>query len=94
MYAIHLPALRRITHDLLPFLFQILKSVLALCCLFVVQVAEQQKVTMYHKNVARQAQQVAAWLQKRRQENQARRAAGALMLGGRDLGIGCLGHMV
>eukprot|EP00983_Pelagomonas_calceolata_P052962 1143089-Pelagomonas_calceolata.AAC.2 len=39
------------------------------------QVGEQQKVTMYHKNVARQAQQVAAWLQKRRQENQARRAA-------------------
>lgn len=38
--------------------------------------AEQQKVTMYHKNVARQAQAMAAWLQKRRQENAARRAAG------------------
>ena len=37
---------------------------------------EQQKVTMYHKNVARQAQQLAVWLQKRRQENQTRRAAG------------------
>mmetsp|Transcript_13127 Transcript_13127/g.35734 ORF Transcript_13127/g.35734 Transcript_13127/m.35734 type:complete len:340 (-) Transcript_13127:121-1140(-) len=43
-------------------------------------VGEQQKVTMYHKNVARQAQQVAAWLQKRRQENQARRAAGEELL--------------
>mmetsp|Transcript_14500 Transcript_14500/g.31531 ORF Transcript_14500/g.31531 Transcript_14500/m.31531 type:complete len:326 (+) Transcript_14500:145-1122(+) len=39
-------------------------------------VAEQQKVTTYHKNVARQAQAMASWLQKRRQENQARRAAG------------------
>lgn len=35
-------------------------------------VTEQQKVTTYHKNVARQAQTMAAWLQKRRQENQAR----------------------
>lgn len=34
------------------------------------------QVTMYHKNVARQAQQQASWLAKRRQENQARRAAG------------------
>ena len=33
-------------------------------------VAEQQKVTTYHKAVARQAQGVASWLQKRRQENQ------------------------
>uniref|UniRef100_A0A7S0X132 Eukaryotic translation initiation factor 3 subunit H n=1 Tax=Chlamydomonas leiostraca TaxID=1034604 RepID=A0A7S0X132_9CHLO len=41
---------------------------------------EQQKVTMYHKNVARQAQQQAAWLAKRRQENQARRAAGEELL--------------
>lgn len=39
-------------------------------------VQEQNKVTMYHKNVARQAQQMAAWLQKRKQENIARRAAG------------------
>lgn len=39
---------------------------------------EQQKVTMYHKNVARQAQLLAAWLQKRRAENQSRRAAGLL----------------
>lgn len=39
-------------------------------------VMEQQKVTAYHKNVARQAQLMASWLQKRRQENQARRAAG------------------
>lgn len=43
-------------------------------------IAEQQKVTMYHKNVARQAQQMAAWLQKRKQENQARRAAGEELL--------------
>ncbi len=35
------------------------------------------QVTVYHKSVARQAQQLAAWLQKRRAENQARRAAGA-----------------
>ncbi len=35
---------------------------------------------MYHKNIARQAQQQAAWLQKRRQENQARRAAGEELL--------------
>lgn len=42
--------------------------------------AEQQKVTMYHKNVARQAQQQASWLAKRRQENQARRAAGEELL--------------
>eukprot|EP00955_Chlamydomonas_euryale_P054426 355816-Chlamydomonas_euryale.AAC.5 len=39
-------------------------------------VAEQQKVTTYHKTVARQAQAMATWLQRRRQENQARRAAG------------------
>jgi translation initiation factor 3 subunit H len=31
---------------------------------------------MYHRNVARQQQQMAAWLQKRKQENIARRAAG------------------
>lgn len=31
---------------------------------------------MYHRNVARQQQQMAAWLQKRKQENAARRAAG------------------
>jgi translation initiation factor 3 subunit H len=31
---------------------------------------------MYHRNVARQQQQQAAWLQKRKQENLARRAAG------------------
>ena len=37
---------------------------------------EQQKVSMYHRNVARQAQLMAAWLQKRKQENQARRTAG------------------
>jgi hypothetical protein len=34
------------------------------------------QVTMYHKNVARQSQQFAVWLAKRRQENIARRAAG------------------
>jgi translation initiation factor 3 subunit H len=39
-------------------------------------VTEQQNVSMYHKNVGRQQQQVAAWLQKRRQENLARKAAG------------------
>jgi translation initiation factor 3 subunit H len=43
-------------------------------------VAEQQKVTNHHKNVARQAQAMASWLQKRRQENQARRAAGEELL--------------
>ncbi|KAG2488874.1 hypothetical protein HYH03_012669 [Edaphochlamys debaryana] len=32
-------------------------------------VQEQQKVTMYHKNVARQQQLFSAWLAKRRQEN-------------------------
>ncbi|PNW71763.1 hypothetical protein CHLRE_16g676314v5 [Chlamydomonas reinhardtii] len=37
-------------------------------------VAEQQKVTMYHKNVARQQQAYAVWLAKRRQENQQRQA--------------------
>jgi len=37
---------------------------------------EQQKVSMYHKNFARQQQQAAAWLAKRKQENAARRAAG------------------
>jgi len=31
---------------------------------------------MYHRNVARQQQQMATWLQKRKQENMARRAAG------------------
>lgn len=31
---------------------------------------------MYHRNLARQQQQMAAWLQKRKQENAARRAAG------------------
>lgn len=39
-------------------------------------VTEQGKVTKYHKDVARQAQQTANWLQKRKQENQTRRAAG------------------
>lgn len=41
---------------------------------------EQQKVTQYHKNVARQAQAQATWLQKRKQENQARRTAGEELL--------------
>eukprot|EP00891_Asterochloris_glomerata_P004352 jgi/Astpho2/4352/e_gw1.00066.13.1_t len=39
-------------------------------------VSEQQKVSMYHRSVARQQQQQAQWLQKRRQENAQRRAAG------------------
>jgi len=39
-------------------------------------VSEQQKVSFYHRNVARQQQQQAQWLQKRRQENAQRRAAG------------------
>lgn len=34
------------------------------------------QVSMYHRNVARQQQQMATWLQKRKQENMARRAAG------------------
>jgi len=37
---------------------------------------EQAKVAAYHRSVARQAQQAAAWLQRRRHENAARRAAG------------------
>ena len=45
-------------------------------------VAEQQKVTTYHKAVARQAQGVASWLQKRRQENQ----VGGGRAGGREEG--------
>ncbi|KAK9810290.1 hypothetical protein WJX72_008134 [[Myrmecia] bisecta] len=39
-------------------------------------VNEQQKVSYYHRNVARQQQQQAQWLQKRRQENAQRRATG------------------
>lgn len=39
-------------------------------------VNEQSKVTSYHRNLARQAQQMASWLQKRKQENMSRRAAG------------------
>lgn len=39
-------------------------------------VAEQQKVSFYHRNVARQQQQQQQWLQKRRQENAQRRLAG------------------
>lgn len=46
--------------------------------------AEAQKVSLYHRNLARQQQHMAQWLAKRRQENAARRAAGE---GGR----GCLG---
>lgn len=40
-------------------------------------VNEQQKVTMYHKNVARQQQAFAGWLQKRKAENLQRRQEGA-----------------
>ncbi|MEW5319343.1 MAG: hypothetical protein WDW38_010502 [Sanguina aurantia] len=43
-------------------------------------VNEQQKVTSYQKAVARQAQHLATWLQKRKQDNQARRAAGEELL--------------
>lgn len=39
-------------------------------------VSEQQKVSLYHRNSARMEQQKAIWLQKRKQENAARRAAG------------------
>ena len=38
------------------------------------------QVTMYHKNLARQAQQMAAWLAKRRQENQVRRQEGRTLM--------------
>mmetsp|Transcript_15706 Transcript_15706/g.43938 ORF Transcript_15706/g.43938 Transcript_15706/m.43938 type:complete len:341 (-) Transcript_15706:202-1224(-) len=38
--------------------------------------AEQSKVAVYHRNAARQQAQMAQWLQKRRQENAQRRAAG------------------
>eukprot|EP00245_Coleochaete_scutata_P016900 TRINITY_DN8078_c0_g1_i1.p1 TRINITY_DN8078_c0_g1~~TRINITY_DN8078_c0_g1_i1.p1 ORF type:complete len:340 (-),score=78.77 TRINITY_DN8078_c0_g1_i1:576-1595(-) len=41
---------------------------------------EQQKVQFYNRNVARQEAQRMAWLQKRRSENQARRAAGEELL--------------
>ncbi len=34
------------------------------------------QVSFYHRNLARQQQQVAQWLQKRRQENAQRRLAG------------------
>lgn len=44
-------------------------------CLEDVQ-AEQQKLSYHHRNLARNQQQLAQWLQKRRQENAARRAAG------------------
>jgi len=37
---------------------------------------EQQKVAYYHRNLSRQQLQQAQWLQKRRQENLGRRAAG------------------
>lgn len=37
---------------------------------------EAQKISLYHRNVARQQQHMAQWLAKRRQENAARRAAG------------------
>lgn len=39
-------------------------------------VAEQGKVSLYHRNAARQQAQMAQWLQKRKQENAQRRAAG------------------
>jgi translation initiation factor 3 subunit H len=38
--------------------------------------SEAQKISLYHRNLARQQQQMAQWLTKRRQENAARRAAG------------------
>lgn len=38
--------------------------------------SEAQKVSLYHRNLARQQQHMAQWLAKRRQENAARRAAG------------------
>jgi translation initiation factor 3 subunit H len=38
--------------------------------------SEAQKISLYHRNVARQQQHMAQWLTKRRQENAARRAAG------------------
>jgi len=34
------------------------------------------QVSFYHRNVARQQQQIQQWLQKRRQENATRRLAG------------------
>ena len=65
--------LDRLNLSVAPFLEKNIESLLD-CVDELVQ--EQQKVTTYHKSVARQAQNVASWLQKRRQENQARRAAG------------------
>eukprot|EP00775_Hariotina_reticulata_P013473 gene13473-13599_t len=52
------------------------KAMTSLCDCMDDLLAEQQKVSMYHRNMARQQQQMAAWLQKRKQENAARRAAG------------------
>lgn len=42
--------------------------------------AEQQKVAFYQRNLSRQQLQQAQWLQKRKQENLARRAAGQELL--------------
>jgi len=48
-------------------------------------VAEQQKVSFYHRNVGRQQAQQSQWLQKRKQENAQRRAAGEEPLPEEDL---------
>ena len=63
----------RLNLSLAPFLEKNMESLIA--CVNDL-VAEQQNVSQYHKNVARQQQQQANWLQKRRQENIARKAAG------------------
>lgn len=56
----------RLNLSVAPFLERNIQSLVE-CVDDVVQ--EQQKVTMYHKNVAKQQQTYASWLQKRRQEN-------------------------
>nr|CBX25072.2 eukaryotic initiation factor [Polytomella sp. Pringsheim 198.80] len=55
--------------------FLVKNATLLMECIEDLQI-EQQRVTQHHSNVARQAQQQAVWLQKRRAENVARRQAG------------------
>jgi translation initiation factor 3 subunit H len=63
----------RLNMSMAPFMVQNIESLIE--CVDDI-VLEQQKVSTYHRNMARQAQQQAAWLQKRKAENLARRVAG------------------
>jgi translation initiation factor 3 subunit H len=71
----------RLNMSMAPFMVQNMESLIE--CVDDI-VLEQQKVSTYHRNVARQAQQQAAWLQKRKAENLARRTAG----GAGEAGLG------